>query len=134
MTTEQLIEGLRTTTLPADSFHHQDHLHAAWGYLDRWPLAEVLSRFPADLQRFAEKAGAPGLYHATITWAYLLALHQCRLTLGPDHTWPELNERFPELFDWPGFLERSYSREVLDSDLARAEFVLPDRLQPTPVA
>ena len=132
MTDNELIEGLRNATLPGGSFHHGEHIRAAWLYLGQWGLSGTLSRFPADLRRFAEKHAQPDLYNETITWTFLLAVDERRRQLPADHGWDEFAQRFPELFDWKGFIGRYYSDELLFSDLARAGFVLPDRVDSTP--
>ena len=40
------------------------------------PPLDALARFTAGLQRFATFHGHPGLYHETITWAYLFLIHE----------------------------------------------------------
>lgn len=132
MTDTELIDGLRHATLPSDGFRHQDHIRAAWLYLGQWGLVGTLSRFPDDLRRYAGTHDQPELYNETMTWTFLLAVNERRRQLPADHAWPEFAERFPELFDWQGFIGRYYSDDLLFSDLARAEFVLPDRVDPTP--
>ncbi len=70
----------------------------------------------------------PGLYHATITGAYiaLIAEHQHDT---PAETWDAFAAAHPGLLTWkPGVLDRYYSAERLWSDAARAQFLLPDRL------
>ena len=128
MTDNDLLDGFRNGTLPADGFDHRRHLHLAWLYLQHWGLGETLRRFSDDLRSFAEARGVPDLFHATITWAFLFALDARRRTLPATHHWDELASRSPELFDWKAFLGRYYSAELLESDLARAGFVLPDRI------
>lgn len=125
---EQLLEGLQSASLPADSFHHREHLRAGWLYLERWPLSEALARFSTDLQALASALGAPEMFHATITWALLFALDAQRRALGPGHTWDKLAKRSPELLDWRTFLGRYYTDATLWSDEARASFLMPDRL------
>jgi hypothetical protein len=98
------------------------------------PLAAALARFTAGLKRFAASLGKPGLYHATITWAYLFLIHE-RMRLGAAGacgaaaTWEEFAAANPDLLTWqPSVLRAYYREETLRSDLARESFVLPDRL------
>jgi hypothetical protein len=110
------------------TFHHRDHVRVAWVYLEDRPLLEVLSRFAAGLRKLAAAAGKPGLYHETITWAYVFLVRERRAAPGTED-WPAFAARNPDLLQWkPSLLEtRYYREETLWSDRARAAFVLPDR-------
>ena len=110
------------------TFHHRQHVRVAWAYLERWSVLEALDRFTRGLRRLATAAGKPGLYHETITWAYVLLVNERRREAGAED-WTAFAERNPDLLEWkPSLLERAYYREdTLWSDRARASFVLPDR-------
>lgn len=124
------MEAFAAGTLGDDAFHHADHVRMAWLYLERWPLAEAAARFTADLQRFAAIKGAPDLYHATITWGYLLLVHERRATT-PVATWAAFAAAHADLLGWkPSILDRYYRSDTLWSDRARRVFVMPDRLAP----
>jgi len=108
------------------AFHHRDHLRLAWTFLRELGFPEGAARFDAALQRFATKAGAPQLYHATITWAYLVAIHD-RMSRGGEVGWDDFAANNEELFAWkPSLLDSLYRSETLWSDHARRVFVLPD--------
>jgi hypothetical protein len=123
-----LIAGFEGPGFARGSFHHEHHVRLAWAYLERRPLLEVLERFSAGLRRIAAAAGQPGLYHETITWAYVMLVQERRL-LGGAEGWPAFAERNPDLLAWrPSILEEQYYRaETLWSDRARRAFILPDR-------
>ena len=126
MTENELIDGFENCTLPNASFHHPDHVHVVWSYLRRMPLAAALERFQASLKRFATHHGKPGLYHETITCAYVVLVNE-RMVKG--ETWEEFCARNPDVLTWrPSVLDRYYRRETLESDLARRVFVFPDRV------
>jgi hypothetical protein len=111
-----------------DELRHHDHVRLAWVMLRRDALEDTLGRFSSALRRFAAHQGADGLYHQTITWTYLFAINERMKALGPDHDWPAFRDANPDLFaSHRDFLERYYTPEVLDSELARREYVLPDR-------
>lgn len=127
---DAFMEAFAAGTLGDGAFRHRDHVRMAWLYLERWPLAEAAGRFIADLQRFAGARGAPNLYHATITWAYLLIVHE-RRAASPAATWDAFAAAHPDLLGWkPSILDRYYRSETLWSDRARRVFVMPDRLAP----
>ncbi|HVQ30702.1 MAG TPA: hypothetical protein VMV21_14025 [Vicinamibacteria bacterium] len=122
------VEAFEACTLPADQFHHADHVRLAWLMLrhEAWPRALV--RFCVGLKRYATSLGQTGLYHETITVAYLLLIHERQEREGAA-SFEEFRVLNPDLFCWkPSVLERYYRKETLASDLARRTFLLPDRL------
>jgi hypothetical protein len=121
----RFVEG----TLDTHHFRHRDHVRMAWLYVRRWPFAEAVARFNADLQRFAIAKGAPNLYHATITWAYLLLVQE-RAQDGPEQ-WDAFADAHPDLLAWkPSILDRYYHETTLWSERARRTVLMPDRLAP----
>lgn len=117
-------------TLTEDRFHHADHVRAAWLILREERPAAALDRFSVALQRFAAAKNRAGLYHETITWAYLFLVNERMETCGRDLDWEGLAAANPDLLAWrPSVLERYYTPETLGSALARRVFVLPDRVQ-----
>lgn len=124
-----LVETFEAGHEPAGGFHHRDHVRVAWYYLQRHPLPEALVHFSDALRRFAAARGKPGLYHETITTAFVLIINE-RLD-GAERAlpWPSFAEKHPELLAWkPSILDRYYRAETLASERARRIFVLPDRL------
>src|SRR5205085_4489655 len=69
-----LIEAFERSEV--ESFHHRDHVRMAWSYLREFGFAEGARRFTDANQRFATAHGKPNLYHATITWAYLVLINE----------------------------------------------------------
>jgi hypothetical protein len=133
MTGEELIQQFENGATRADTFGHADHVRLAFEYLSRYSVLDVLQRLPEALKRFAAAQGKADRYHETITWAYLLLIHEriarsrCRQKC-PVQTWEEFADRNPDLFLWKGgLLTTLYRQETLDSDLARRIFILPDR-------
>lgn len=127
MTDADFVAAFRDTSLPTSAFHHRDHVRMAWLYLRECGPAEAPARFTADLQRFAAAHGVPGLYHATITTAYLALIAE-RMADAAHDTWDTFASAHPDLLTWkPGVLDRYYSADRLWSPLARTQFLLPDR-------
>jgi hypothetical protein len=124
---EQFLQAFEACTLPAEEFHHADHVRLAYLYLRERVPAEALMRFAEGLRRFAASLGKPGLYHETITWAYLLLIRE-RIARSGAADFAEFRRLNPDLFTWqPSLLEAYYRPETLWSDLAREVFVMPDR-------
>lgn len=130
MNDRDFADAFEGCTLPNESFHHRDHVRIAWIYLRDLSLLEALSRFTTSLERFAAAKGNPQLYHATITWAYLLLINE-RMERKPADDFDSFARDNADLLSWkPSVLDRYYDRAALDSDLARRTFLMPD---PRPV-
>ena len=122
----ELLDRFVDTTLPADQFHHQQHVKVAWLFVRNHGMPAALAEFSAAIKRFADAKGATGLYHETITWAFLLLIAD-REARQPAATWEEFEAGNPDLLTWkPSILSRYYSKELLASELARRTFLMPD--------
>jgi hypothetical protein len=122
---DELLAAFQAGTL--EDFPHRKHVHVAWLYLRRDTPLRAIERFSVDLRRFALAKGKPGLYHETLTLAFLFLIHE-RMA-GEDEDFDGFRARNPDLFRWnPSALDRYYRKETLTSELARRKFLLPDRL------
>ena len=127
MTHQQLILDFENDTLPADSFHHADHVRLAFAYLSQYPALEALAKFAAALKRFATARGKPQLYNETITHAYFFLIRE-RMARFPAREWDEFAVQNSDLLVWKdGILGRYYREGTLQSELARTVFVFPDK-------
>ena len=126
---ETLIRTFEAGDDPPGGFHHREHVRVAWYYLKQSPLPEALVRFSSGLRRFALARGKPGLYHETITTAYMLMINERLDGAARALDWQEFSNRNADLLTWkPSALDRYYRAETLASDRARRTFVMPDRL------
>lgn len=134
MTDQELIAAFENCSLPAENFHHADHVRVAFLYLCQFPILEAIPRFSMALRRFAASLGKPTLYHETITWAFLFLIRE-RLVLqssdvsGRPPSWEEFKAHNPDLLNQKSnsILREYYADETLGSELAKRLFVLPDR-------
>jgi hypothetical protein len=124
---ETLRRSFEDLTLSPADFSHREHVHMAWIYLREHPLVEVLRIFPENLKRFAASIGKPGLYHETITWAYLMLIAERLERDGRGEAWDAFASRNEDLLS-SSLLARYYPAEVLTSDLARRAFVWPTQV------
>lgn len=126
MDQQELFDSFVDASLPADQFHHQQHVQVAWLFTRKYGMPGALGEFSDAIKRFADAKGKAGLYHETITWAFLLVISE-RQARNPAATWPAFETANPDLLVWkPSILERYYSKALLASDLARRTFVMPD--------
>ena len=126
MIERELFDRFVDASLPADQFHHRQHVHIAWLFVQQHGMPAALREFSTALKRFAAAKGAHGLYHETITWAFLLIISE-RQAKQPASTWAEFATANADLLSWkPSVLDRYYSKDLLMSDLARDAFVMPD--------
>ncbi len=132
MTCEELIAALEECRLSAAEFDHRAHVQAGFGYLQRLGFAGALAAMAEALRRFAAHHGKHGLYHETITAAFLALIHERMaedlVEMGGDFTrkldWEEFAARHTDLFT-RDLIGRYYSKETLRSGVARKCFVLP---------
>jgi hypothetical protein len=128
MTDEELMRQFEDASLPPDTFHHLEHVRAAFLYLRNYPVLEAIARFSAALKRFAAAQGKAERYHETITWAYLLMVRERMARSGGSQSWVEFAAANADLLRYQdGVLKKYYRDETLASEVARGVFVFPDR-------
>jgi len=128
MNDRDFVAAVENCAIRCGDFRHADHVRLAWVYLRDKSLLEAIACFTESLRRFAVHCGAPEKYHETITWAYLLLIHERMRRAQAPCDWEGFRTANADLFDWtPSILERYYVPQTLHSDLARQVFVLPDR-------
>lgn len=125
----EFIEQFETCALPGASFHHRDHVRLAWLYLNRLTLLDAIARFSEGLKRFATANGKPDPYHETVTWAFLLLIHERMMQSDAGLSWADFAAANADLLDWrENILKRYYREETLQSERAKRVFLLPDKL------
>jgi hypothetical protein len=124
--------AFESCSLSSGAFRHREHVRVAWLYLRTSPFAEAAVRFSTNLKRFAAAKGAAGLYHETITWAYLALVNE-RMYTSVSTDFDSFLLANADLLDHKaGALRAYYDEATLASDLARAIFVLPRGPAPAP--
>ena len=125
-----LVRTFECGEVPPQGFHHHEHVRVAWYCLRQHALPDALARFSAALRRFADARGKPGLYHETITTAYVLLINERLDGRARELPWDLFAAENADLLCWqPSILARYYEASTLASDRARRTFVLPDRLR-----
>ena len=127
MNDEEWMRQFAEATLPNESFHHADHVKMGFLYLQKYPLVEALERFCADIQHFAQAHGKADRYSETITWAFLLLMHERLARTGQAQSWDEFAAGNADLLRWDKPTSKKYYRaETLGSALAKRVFLFPD--------
>ncbi|HIP80479.1 MAG TPA: hypothetical protein EYH07_18715 [Kiloniellaceae bacterium] len=125
MTDEDFLRRLADCSLPIEAFDHRGHVRAAYLVLcDAECFGEALARMRRLITAYAASIGKAGLYHETITVAFMALINQRRAESGGALSWAAFAEANPDLFDKDILTDR-YETSVLKSDLARQVFVLP---------
>ena len=122
---DDFLTALESATLPLAAFDHRAHVRAGYLYLERHGLGGAIERFGTALKRFAAANGKEGLYHETITVAFLALINEHRAH-NPGAAWEDFAAANPELLN-RNTLARFYAPEELASPEARRVFKLPRR-------
>jgi hypothetical protein len=125
----RLIQQFECDLIPEDSFHHADHVRMAFAYLCEYSPPQALDKFSGALKRFAAARGKSRLYHETITHAYFFLIRE-RMARFPGSDWKNFSRQNPDLLVWKnGIFTRYYEEATLQSELARAVFLFPDKIR-----
>jgi hypothetical protein len=124
---DTLIDAFESGRIDNRDFHHRDHVRLAWTYLRELSFPAGAQRFVEALQRFAAANDKPQLYHATITWAYLVTI-QDRMQRDGAADWEAFAAANGDLLTWkPSIIDSLYQPETIASEHAKRVFVLPNR-------
>lgn len=123
------LEAFESGTLDPRAFDHPAHVYIAWKLLEEHSLARATGKFLASLKQLTVKLGVESKYHETISCFYMVLIAERRCS-RPGRTWTEFAANNPDLLG-PSveLLKQHYSRDRLWSDLARRQFLLPDRIE-----
>ena len=121
-----LIARFEDCSLSIAALKHREHVQIAWVYLREAPFEVAAPRFCACLKRFAAHHGKPGLFHATVTWAYLALVNERVHADDASGDFATFAAANPDLFEQT-LLGAFYDPATLDSKIARRIFVLPRR-------
>lgn len=120
------LDDFEAGSLDPSAFDHRAHVYVAWSYLRRYDLLESIRRFTAALQRFTKAIGQAHKYHETISWFFMVLVAERRSAAAVDDWFVFVREN-PDLLQQGGrLLRRYYSQDLLDSGLAKQQFLLPD--------
>lgn len=118
-----LLADFEAGQIDPTQFPHREHVRVGYELLERHLFPEALLHLARGLRRLAAKAGKPGVYHETITAAFLALIAERRLQ-GRYANWDDFAAHNPDLME-KGLIEKFYQPARLQSTIARRTFVLP---------
>lgn len=118
------VRAFKTGEIDPAGFGHLDHVRVAYELLSRQDFFDAASDYAAGIRCIAIKAGVPQKFNATITLAYLSLIAE-RMGSVAHVDCDDFVTRNPDLLAMEA-LGKLYSRDRLQSDLARTSFLLPD--------
>lgn len=126
MTDDELIAAFESHRLTKDEFDHITHLRVGWIYATRHALGEACDTMARELLAWDIAYGLGDRYHETVTWAFMLVIHE-RQTACKADSFDAFITANPDLTaKSPPFLDAYYKKETLATERARTTFVLPD--------
>ncbi len=121
------LAAFEAAAIAPDAFDHEAHVRVAWTMLGTADLDECLRRYPLALKRITRRLGVPEKFHATVTGFLLLLIAERRAAM-PTAGWADFRSANRDLVtEARQLLGRHYTRERLGAELARSQFLLPDR-------
>ena len=121
LTDEEFIERYETYLLT--EFTHEDHLRMAFAYASKGGAGAAVDG-ARRIRGLARLLGAPGKYHDTLTVAWARVVGHLAATSGASN-FEEFLDGNPQLRNRQ-LLSAHYSRDLLFSPEARAQFTEPD--------
>ncbi|HEY4081934.1 MAG TPA: hypothetical protein VGM81_14685 [Burkholderiaceae bacterium] len=130
MNDTDFIRAYRSGQIAPPDFTHLAHIRAAVLLLQAEPFLEACIAMRDGLKQLAAQVGRPAAYHETITVAFMAVIleHMQDNSLG----WQALLDAHPELCDRELLPRRYYPRALLQSELARRQFVLAPKAEVLP--
>jgi hypothetical protein len=127
LTDDDFVAAFLSGRLPPTAFHHRDHLRLAWCLIRRSGLQAATVTISDGIRRFADHHGQSGKYHETLTQFWVRIVSHL-IDTRPDVTaFPRFLEAYPHLLD-TSLPYRHWTRETMQSQAARAQWVEPDLL------
>lgn len=124
--------AFETGAMAPAEFDHSAHVRLAYVLLCQWPAEQAAEAMTRALRAYLAHHGIdPAKYHATLTRAWILAVHHGMADAEPPcDSAAAFLARHPQLLD-RHLLLTHYSTDRLFSPAAREGFLAPD-LQPIP--
>ena len=121
----ELFRAFTARTIDPAEFRHKDHVVAAYELLSRHNFVQAVTIYTDTIRILAINAGAAQKFNLTITMAFLSLIAE-RMNSTRHGDCESFCQQNPDLLSMQA-LNALYSKQRLQSDLAREVFLLPDR-------
>ncbi|MET0647244.1 MAG: hypothetical protein ABW208_11530 [Pyrinomonadaceae bacterium] len=124
---EEVVRRFESCELPPADFNHREHLLVALCYLLRMGEADAAERVRARINAYVAAHGVnPSLYHETITVFWLKRVRAYVARAGDGLGLAEMTNALAAECGSSRLVFDYYSKELIDSEAARREWVEPD--------
>jgi hypothetical protein len=124
---EEIVNGFETCALRAGDFRHREHLTVIVWYLSKFSTLEATSRMREALYKFLDHHGVDRRkYHETITLFWVRKVRALTEAKEREHPLALVVNEVIESCNDAKLIFGYYSRELIDSALAREQWVEPD--------
>lgn len=124
MPDDAFLDAFLDGRLDPASFTHREHVRASWLLVRRLPLERAIDQACMAIARMAQRAGAPGKFHRTLSVAFMRVI----ASRPAAASWEDFLAANADLvMDGRRVLARYYSDTLLHSLAARENFLPPDR-------
>src|SRR6185503_13408759 len=120
-----LVESFEACSFHPSEFRHHQHLTVALWYVRTLTPEEAVTRMTNGIRRLAETYGKTG-YHETITLFWLRIVSDFSAKAGDQSSLTSIANSLNELCNDKNLIFEYYSKELLESARAKAEWVEPD--------
>jgi hypothetical protein len=124
---ERVVQSFEACTCAAGAFKHREHLTVILWYLSKSGKHEATARMREGLYRFLDHHGVDRRkYHETITLFWVERVDALFAQATGERSLLETANKVLEVCGDAQLIFAYYSRELIDSDAARAGWVEPD--------
>lgn len=123
---EELTDSFEAGNIDPSAFGHSDHVVVAYCVLGRYDFLDASVKYARCINSIATKAGATDKFNLTVTLAFLSLIAE-RIEATEHETYEGFIAGNPDLLSGK-ILDKWYSSDRLQSELARKVFLMPDVL------
>ncbi len=115
-------------TMDPSVFSHEAHLRLAWIHISKYGVEKAIENCCNQIKQFAESHGDQDKFNVTVTVAAAKAVYHFILK-AESASFGSFIEEFPRLkIKFRELIDTHYSIDIFKSELAKVEFVKPDKL------
>jgi hypothetical protein len=126
---DTFLQQFETASWPLHEWHHRQHIKIAYLYLSRYPFDIAVAKMCSGVKKYNAAHKVPEAigrgYHETMMQAWMRLVHFTLCEYGPAENADAFYDQNPQLSEKKA-LRFFYTRDLIMSPKAKAEFVQPD--------